>query len=138
MSSSPSLSKHIPLRYRFTSVTRHAYGRGVNQPQQVTLLAAAKSIGGMHRYAVANEIVAAEIGRFLRLPVPLTGIARPETSTHAPSWLVSLDFNDTGTTLPELDRRRANAAVAAFANCGEKGVDVCRRAIQAVVDEYLN
>jgi hypothetical protein len=51
---------------------------------------------------VPNELICAEIGRFLCLPVS------PEGIIHAPNvtpedWFASLDFNLTGTALPPVD-----------------------------------
>lgn len=85
--------------YRIAAVGKQL-GVGVSGSVHVTVDAVAKSNTANAPYCVANELVCAEIGRFLRLPVPPGGIV---TSAHHPPMFASLNFNIAGVALPPAD-----------------------------------
>ena len=87
--------------YRIVSFDRQM-GIGVAGSYQASISAVAKSNGPNAPYCVPNELICAEVGRLLRLPVPPCGLI------HAPraavtTWFASLDFNLTGNALPPVD-----------------------------------
>lgn len=75
-----------------------ALGVGVTDARYVRLQAVAKTNGPNAPYCLPNEIICAELGRFLRLPIPpfvvVQGAGQP-----AP-WFASMDFNMQMNTLP--------------------------------------
>jgi hypothetical protein len=88
-------------KYRIITFT-HQTGIGVAGSWLAWISAVAKCNGPNAPYCVPNELICAEIGRFLCLPVP------PEGIIHAPNvtpqdWFASLDFNLTGNALPPVD-----------------------------------
>ena len=87
-----------------------AVGVGVSNSSYVHLEAIGKANSALFPYCVANELVSAEIGRRLRLPVPPCCVAID--SGGQPRFL-SLNFNLTGNALPPVIP--ANFA-ATFAN----------------------
>lgn len=76
-------------------------GAGVSDGLTVSIHAVAKKNGPKAPYCVANEVVSGEIGRFLGLPVPPSGVVYPPTGNDL--FFASLDFNLTGNTLPPLN-----------------------------------
>ncbi len=87
-----------------------ALGVGVTGARYVRLQAVAKTNGPDAPYCLPNEIVCAELGRFLRLPVPPCALVRPPGPGH-PVWFASLDFNLTGESLPPVDPGQCYAAL---------------------------
>jgi hypothetical protein len=85
-------------------------GIGVAGSLQVQLAAVAKTNGPNAPYCIANELICAELGRFLRLPIPPCGIVRTANALQ-PVWFASMDFNLTGNTLPPVDPARCYAAL---------------------------
>ena len=88
-------------RYRILSFDRQM-GIGVAGSWQVRISAVAKCNGPSVPYCIPNELICAELGRVIGLPIPPAGVI------HAPSaavalWFASLDFNLTGNTLPPVD-----------------------------------
>ncbi len=77
-------------------------GIGATGSRQITIGAVAKSNGPWASYCIPNELIFAEIGRFLRLPFPPFGIVSTPQA-QAPFWFASLDFNLTGNALPPID-----------------------------------
>ena len=75
-------------------------GIGVGGSQYVHVQAVAKSNSDISPYCVPNEVICGEIGRFLRLPIPPSGLV---LSTARSPMVASLDFNLTGNTLPPVD-----------------------------------
>lgn len=81
---------------------------GASQSNRVSLQAVAKgSIGG--NYCVPNELICAEIGRFLYLPIPpggiISGTEQGRIATEGDIY-ASLDFNLAGDDLPPVDTER--------------------------------
>ena len=79
-----------------------AVGSGINEAVTVTLLAVAKRNNEESPYLVANELVAASIATYLRLPVPPCCIVIKDGVPH----FSSLNFNLTGERLPPVDPAR--------------------------------
>jgi hypothetical protein len=77
-------------------------GIGATASYYVTIQAVAKVNGAPAPYCVPNEIICAEIGRFLGLPVPPWGVVSAPNMAD-PHWFASLDFNLTGNALPPVD-----------------------------------
>ena len=75
-------------------------GIGVAGSVNLTVDAVGKANSANAPYCIANEMICAEIGRFLRLPVPPGGIV---TSAHHPPMYASLNFNLTGVALPPVN-----------------------------------
>ena len=76
-----------------------AVGQGVSGARFVNVSAVGKTNTEVDPYFVANELVASELGRILRLPVPPGFvIVDAEGDPH----FASLDFNLTGDTLPPI------------------------------------
>jgi hypothetical protein len=96
-------------RYRLVSFDRQM-GIGVAGSMQVSVSAVAKKNGAPAPYCVPNEMICAELGRFLRLPVPPCGIVRVAAGDPTP-WFASMDFNLTGNSLPPVDPARCWAAL---------------------------
>lgn len=57
-------------------------------------------------YCIPNELICAEIGRFLYLPAPPAGTIHAP-GANPPDWFASLDFNLTGNALPPVDPARS-------------------------------
>jgi hypothetical protein len=77
-------------------------GVGVAGSTYAEISAVAKCNTGSVPYCIPNELICAEVARFLCLPVPPAGvILAPHTAT--PHWFASLDFNLTGNALPPVD-----------------------------------
>jgi hypothetical protein len=75
---------------------------GVAETWQVSISAVAKCNTTDVPYALANEYVCGELGRFLGLPVPPCGLL--QAPNHAVTrWFASLDFNLAGNSLPPVD-----------------------------------
>lgn len=91
-------------RYRLLSFDRQM-GIGVAGATQVTVSAVAKTNTESAPYCVPNELICAEIGRFLRLPVPPCGLVLHQQDRTNP-WFASMDFNLTGNSLPPVDPMR--------------------------------
>lgn len=84
--------------YRIESLGRQL-GIGVAGARFVQLSAVAKD-NTQAPYCIPNELICAELGRFLRLPVPPVGIV--SQSSGAPLF-ASLNFNLTGNSLPPVN-----------------------------------
>lgn len=55
-------------------------------------------------YTLANEMICAELGRLLGLPVPAWGLVEaPNQTGRMETWFASLDFNLKGDTLPPVN-----------------------------------
>lgn len=91
-------------QYRVVSFDKHMQV-GVAGAMQVTVSAVAKTNGPSAPYAMPNELICAELARFIRLPVPPSGIVRP-SQPGQPLWFASMDFNLTGNSLPPVDLTR--------------------------------
>jgi len=76
-----------------------AVGIGVSNSSYLHLEAIGKSSAPGTPYCVVNEIVAAEIGRRVRLPVPPCCVA---IDGQGKAFFASLSFNLTGNTLPPI------------------------------------
>src|SRR5947209_823354 len=88
-------------RYRVVTFGRQI-NIGVAGSQYVTIQAVAKANGPNAPYCIPNELICGDIGRFLGLPVPPSGIVEASNTTGAPLF-ASLDFNLTGNALPPVD-----------------------------------
>lgn len=91
-------------RYRIIAFGQQM-GIGIAGSQHVSVSAVAKCNSPNVPYCIPNELICAEVARFLCLPVPPAGII------HAPNanptnWFASLDFNLTGNALPPIDPAR--------------------------------
>jgi hypothetical protein len=78
-------------------------GSGVSDGHLVSVDAVAKTNGPSAPYCVANELICAELGRLVALPVPPGGVV------YAPDgklFYASLNFNLTGNTLPPVNTTR--------------------------------
>ncbi|SPE45379.1 hypothetical protein SBA7_80016 [Candidatus Sulfotelmatobacter sp. SbA7] len=76
-------------------------GLGVGDGRHVSLSAVAKSNSPNTPYCVANEVICAEIGRFLGLPIPPAGVIYAPNGTQL--FYASLDFNLAGNDLPPVN-----------------------------------
>jgi len=76
-----------------------AVGIGVSSSSYLHLEAIGKASAAGNPYCVVNEIVAAEIGRRVRLPVPPCCVV---TDGSGKAFFASLSFNLTGNTLPPI------------------------------------
>lgn len=85
--------------YRIAAVGQQV-GIGVAGSTHLTVDAVGKENTPNAPYCIANEMICAELGRFLRLPVPPGGIV---TSPHHPAMYASLNFNLTGVALPPVN-----------------------------------
>ncbi len=87
-------------------------GIGVAGSSHVSTSAVAKCNGNNAPYCVPNELIASEIGRFLRLPLPPAGILdvpKPPAAMPQRHWFASLDFNLVGNALPPVECARCVA-----------------------------
>lgn len=76
-------------------------GKSALNPHHAQLRAVIKNSKAL-KYCIPNEIICAEIGRFLGLPVPPCGLVY--VPGHDPEhWFASLNFNLTATDLPPID-----------------------------------
>ena len=91
-------------QYRLISFDRQM-GVGVTGSMQATISAVAKCNGPSAPYCLPNEMICAEIGRFIRLPVPPCGIIYAPSAT-VKTWFATLDFNLAGNRLPPVDPLR--------------------------------
>lgn len=92
-------------KFRIVSVARQL-DLGSTDTYVVNLEGYAKYDNQAVPYCVANEYICAELARYLRLPVPASGIlASPEVQI-AQTWFCSLDFNLTGDNLPPVNVQR--------------------------------
>jgi hypothetical protein len=88
-------------KYRVVSFG-HQVGIGVSGSHFVTVSAVAKTNGQTAPYCIPNEIICAEIGRLIGLPIPPWALVQaPQAQVQ--TWFVSLDFNLTGNALPPVD-----------------------------------
>lgn len=94
--------------YRLVTVGQQM-GIGVAGSMQVQLGAVGKANGPAAPYCIPNEMICAELGRFLRLPIPPWGIVR--TAPTAPVWFASMDFNLAGNSLPPVDPVQCHTAL---------------------------
>jgi hypothetical protein len=83
-------------------------GIGAAGSWQVRTSAVAKCNSGNVPYCIPNELICAELGRFVGLPIPPAGIIH-SPNAPTPLWFASLDFNLTGNTLPPVDAARCCA-----------------------------
>jgi hypothetical protein len=83
-------------------------GIGVAGSFHVSISAVGKCNGPSVPYCLPNELICAEIGRFLCLPVPPAGIIHSSTATPT-DWFATLNFNLTNTSLPPVDAARCVA-----------------------------
>jgi hypothetical protein len=67
-------------------------GIGVAGSWHATIGAVAKSNGPDVPYCIPNELISAEVGRFLQLPIPPSGLMH-SAGANPPDWFASLDFN---------------------------------------------
>jgi hypothetical protein len=84
-------------------------GAGVTEGVTVSIHAVAKKNGPKAPYCVANEVVCAEIARFLGLPVPPAGVVHSPRGNDL--FFASLDFNLTGNALPPLNATKCVQAL---------------------------
>ena len=63
-----------------------------------------------HPFAIANEMISAEIGRFLRLPIPPFSIVQTQI-VSSPVMFATLDFNYEQDPLPPIDAQVCVAAL---------------------------
>jgi hypothetical protein len=82
--------------YRIAAVGAQL-GMGAADSTHLTVHAIGKGNGPNAPYCIANELICAELGRFLRLPVPPGGIVTG--ASHLPLY-ASLNFNLAGVDLP--------------------------------------
>ena len=76
-----------------------AVGIGVSGAVYLGISAIGKANTPSNPYVLANEIISAEIGRYLRLPIPpCCVVSSPTGADH----FASLDFNLTGNSLPPI------------------------------------
>lgn len=61
-------------------------------------------------FAAANELIAAEIGRFIRLPIPPFSIVQTEVAS-SPMMFATLDFNYEQDPLPRIDAQTCVSAL---------------------------
>jgi hypothetical protein len=85
--------------YRIESYGRQL-GIGVAGSRYVNLSAVAKENSAEVAYCIPNELICAELGRFLRLPVPPVGIV---SQVRGGPLFASLNFNLTGDSLPPVN-----------------------------------
>lgn len=90
----------LPLIHRIaaTGLPTHI---GVTGVHQGTLVAYLKPLT-FPTYLAANELIAAELGRFLGLPIPAGGVAWSGVK-GAPPFFASVSFNLSGADLPPID-----------------------------------
>lgn len=62
-------------------------------------------------YCIPNEKISAEIGRFLRLPVPPPALTRSPDYEAVDIWFASLEFDSRQDELPQLDSSTADKLV---------------------------
>lgn len=86
-------------------------GIGVAGSWHVSISAVAKCNGAPVPYCLPNELICAEIGRFLCLPVPPAGIIHSTTASPT-DWFATLNFNLTNNSLPPVDAVRCVAELA--------------------------
>ena len=103
----------IPGSYRVIAFGRQV-GIGVAGSYYLSISAVAKCNSASTPYCIPNELICAELGRFLGLPIPPAGIV------HAPAakpghWFASLDFNLTGNALPPVEPTRCCAELPRLA-----------------------
>lgn len=92
----------MPQRiYKLRALGRQV-GVGVAGTHYATLEAFAKDNTAVP-YCIPNELICAELARFLRLPMPPTALVAD--GTNAP-WFASLSFDLNGNTLPPVDPAR--------------------------------
>ncbi len=96
-------------RYRIISFGRQI-GIGVAGSYNIAISAVAKRNSSNAPYCIPNESICAEIGRFLHLPIPPSGIVYAPNA-QPQSWFASLDFNLVGATLPPVDTTACVARV---------------------------
>ncbi len=78
-------------------------GQGVTDARHATLKAVVKSNDDCG-YIISNEYICSEIGRWLGLPIPPSGLVySPGSATE--HWFAQLNFNLTGDTLPVVDEQ---------------------------------
>src|SRR3954463_13559521 len=74
-------------------------GQGVNRAMFLHLSAIGKANSIVAPFVIANELLAAQIGQFLKLPVPPGGVVVDPNGTP---YYASMDFNITGNSLPPI------------------------------------
>ena len=84
-------------------------GQGVTDARYARLQAVAKTNGPNAPYCVPNEIICAELGRVLRLPIPPFVIVRGAGDPR--TWFASMDFNLQQHSLPPVNAARCVAAL---------------------------
>jgi len=100
----------VPIpSYRIVSFDRQM-GIGVAGSMQAAVGAVAKCNGPNAPYCVPNEFICVEIARFLRLPMPPSGIINAPAAPIT-QWFASLDFNLSGNALAPIDPMRSFAAL---------------------------
>lgn len=85
--------------YRIAAVGAQV-GIGVADSVHLSIAAIGKENGLNAPYCIPNEMICSDIGRFLRLPVPPSGIV---TSPVRAPMFASLNFNLLGVALPPVD-----------------------------------
>jgi hypothetical protein len=88
-------------KYRVIAVGNQV-GIGATGSYYVTINAFAKQNGPLAPYCIPNEMICAEIGRFLGLPLSPWGIVQAGAAP-AENWFATLDFNLTASALPPID-----------------------------------
>jgi hypothetical protein len=89
-------------KYRIRRFARQM--EGVGEAWYAEVGAVVKTNTAEVPYCVANEYICAEVGRFLRLPLPPSGLMTMEPDRT--TWFASLDFNLRGDSLPPVDAKR--------------------------------
>jgi len=85
--------------YRIAAVGAQV-GIGVADSVHLSIAAIGKENGASAPYCIPNELICSEIGRFLRLPLPPSGIV---TSPARAPMFASLNFNLLGVSLPPVN-----------------------------------
>lgn len=86
-------------------------GIGVAGSVEAHLFSVAKCNSPSAPYCIPNELICAEFGRILRLPVPPSGIVHSPGASPT-EWFASLNFNLTGNSLPPVDTRACTDQLA--------------------------
>jgi len=92
----------MPLSfYRFISFGK-GLGDGITGSRYMHISAVAKTTVEEAPYCLSNEFICAEIGRFLRLPIPPSAIIQVKDEDRS-LWFASLDYNLNELSLPPVD-----------------------------------
>ncbi len=75
---------------------------GVTGSYLITVASVAKPNSANAPYCIPNELICANLGRFLYLPIPPSGVVEAPSTGLGP-WFASLNFNLTDNSLPPID-----------------------------------